>query len=202
MKITLIVAFIIIIVMIAFFFIMPRGANIKDFEYLRTPQIIEKTNQKMIVAETVGDPSQNAVKAIKLLFSSYYKIKDVPKSLKIPAIRARWPFDVQEDKAKWIGYFALPVPESVKNLPKVKNPDSLKIYLQNWEYGTVAEILHVGSYETETKTIETLKEFIKNQGYQIIGLHEEEYLKGPEMFSKGNPDKYLTIIRYRIKLIK
>ncbi len=41
--------------------------------------------------------------------------------------------------------------------------------------------------------------FIKAQGYEVIGVHEEEYLKGPTMFSKGDPKKYVTIIRYRVK---
>ncbi len=31
------------------------------------------------------------------------------------------------------------------------------------------------------------------------GEHEEEYLKGPGMFGTGGPEKYLTIIRYRLK---
>jgi hypothetical protein len=33
----------------------------------------------------------------------------------------------------------------------------------------------------------------------IVGEHEEEYVRGPGMFSRGDPEKYLTIIRYRVK---
>ena len=36
----------------------------------------------------------------------------------------------------------------------------------------------------------------------LQGEHEEEYIKGPGMLSKGNPQKYLTIIRYRVKQAK
>ena len=36
----------------------------------------------------------------------------------------------------------------------------------------------------------------------MVGEHEEEYLRGPGMFSKGDPEKYLTIIRYRVKKAK
>ena len=74
--------------------------------------------------------------------------------------------------------------------------------LTTWEYGDVAEMLHVGPYDREEPTIAKLKQFIKECGYEIVGEHEEEYLKGPGMFSKGNPDKYLTIIRYRVKKTK
>ncbi len=67
-----------------------------------------------------------------------------------------------------------------------------------WRYGTVAEILHVGSYATETPTIERLHQFIADQGYEIAGPHEEEYLKGPGMWGVKEKD-YLTIIRYQVR---
>ncbi|MBN2445076.1 MAG: hypothetical protein JXJ04_27215, partial [Spirochaetales bacterium] len=54
-----------------------------------------------------------------------------------------------------------------------------------------------GPYEAEVPTIEKLEAFIKEQGYSIIGDHEEEYLKGPGM-GFVNPRDYYTIIRYRI----
>ncbi len=45
--------------------------------------------------------------------------------------------------------------------------------------------------------VKQLLDFVDEEGYNIIGAHEEEYLKGPTMFSKGNPEEYVTIIRYR-----
>jgi hypothetical protein len=63
----------------------------------------------------------------------------------------------------------------------------------------VAEIFHIGPYSEEPHTIAKLYQFIKDNGYKLVGAHEEEYLKGPGMFSKGNSAKYQTIIRYRIK---
>ncbi|MDP2984459.1 MAG: GyrI-like domain-containing protein [Candidatus Latescibacter sp.] len=63
----------------------------------------------------------------------------------------------------------------------------------------MAEILHIGPYDREEPAITRLTAFIKDKGYSIVGDHEEEYLKGPGMFSKGNPEKYYTIIRYRVE---
>ena len=48
-------------------------------------------------------------------------------------------------------------------------------------------------------TVEKLKSFVATNGYEIAGDHEEEYLKGPGMFSKGNPDEYYTILRYQVR---
>ena len=93
----------------------------------------------------------------------------------------------------------MPVPESVTELPEIEPEAGLKVTLTTWEYGEVAEILHVGPYIEEEPTIEKLKGFIKDEGYQIIGEHEEEYIKGPTMMGKGNPEEYVTIIRYRVQ---
>ncbi|NUM64306.1 GyrI-like domain-containing protein [candidate division KSB1 bacterium] len=71
--------------------------------------------------------------------------------------------------------------------------------MTTWEYGEVAEILHMGPYDKEQPTVARLMEFIKTQGYEVAGEHEEEYLKGPTMFSRGDPEKYATIIRYRVR---
>jgi hypothetical protein len=57
----------------------------------------------------------------------------------------------------------------------------------------------VGGYDKEKPTIERLKAFIEQSGYEIAGLHEEEYLRGPGMIFRGNPDTYLTIIRYPVR---
>jgi hypothetical protein len=97
----------------------------------------------------------------------------------------------------------MPVPDSVTSLPSQDTGESgLRVTLTTWEYGDVAEILHVGPYDREERTIARLTGFIKECGYEPVGDHEEEYLKGPGMFSQGNPDKYLTIIRYRVKKTK
>jgi effector-binding domain-containing protein len=63
----------------------------------------------------------------------------------------------------------------------------------------VAEILHIGSYDKEKPTVDRLTKFISDNGYRIIGDHEEEYVKGPGMLFKGNSENYRTIIRYRIE---
>jgi len=98
-----------------------------------------------------------------------------------------------------MGIYALPLSVSVSTLPVLGNNADPEVTIEHWEYGEVAEILHVGSYSAETPTIENLYTFIKEKGYRIAGPHEEEYLRGPGMFSAGNPEKYQTIIRYRVE---
>ncbi|NNM05918.1 MAG: hypothetical protein HKO65_12580 [Gemmatimonadetes bacterium] len=92
----------------------------------------------------------------------------------------------------------MPVPETVNSLPENAKDGALEVELTTWEYGEVAQILHVGRWDAEVSTVDSLHGFLRSQGYQISGQHEEEYLKGPGFLFAGNPDEYLTLIRYPV----
>lgn len=177
--------------------LFPPGPDMSQYESLKQPRITKMADEKMLVVTAKGDPNEVANKAFSLLFKTYFKIPGVPKSMHV-APRARWAGDMNV-KSSWTGYYAMPVPAGTSSLPEVQSEPGLKVELTTWEYGDVAEILHVGPYTEETPTIERLHQFIKQQGYEIIGFHEEEYVKGPSMFLRGDPAKYATIIRYRVK---
>ena len=40
--------------------------------------------------------------------------------------------------------------------------------------------------------------FAAADSYQITGIHEEEYIRGPGMLLKGDPESYITMIRYGV----
>ncbi|PKH44525.1 hypothetical protein KKB3_01699 [Dehalococcoides mccartyi] len=85
----------------------------------------------------------------------------------------------------------IPVPENITSLPR-KEPGT-EVKLETWEYGTVAQILHLGSYDQEMESVERLHKFIAANGYEISGPHEEEYQ------SKPDAKVLKTLIRYQIK---
>ena len=194
----LIAALFIIIIGITVYFFM-KGPDVSRYEYLQEPQISEKPDQPVLVIEAKGDPNVIGSKVFSLLFKTFYSLNDNQKSFSV-APRARWPIAfTMPPKQQWLGRYALPVSPTAKFPDKFKVDDpSLKVSLVTWRYGTVAEILHIGTYSSEPPTIERLKTFIKTQGYRIIGEHEEEYIKGPSMFGPGDPNKYYTIIRYQV----
>lgn len=198
MKIARILIVIVVAAVVSGFF-TAQGSNLSQFEHLKEPKISTKKNQKMLVVEAKGDPNIIGGKAFGLLFQLYYTMKETPKGPMQAAPRARWPVSVDTPKSEWTGLYALPVPESITELPQYEAQEGLKATLTTWEYGEVAEILHVGPYDKEKPTIKRLMDFVKEQGYEVVGDHEEEYIKGPTMYGKGDPEKYLTIIRYRVK---
>ena len=140
---------------------------------------------------------------------SYFRLKDAPKGPGMKAPRARYvmPAGVSRDSAEafksfqagsWSGAAAIPVPAGVIVPPQPADPSGLKAEAATWRYGEVAEILHLGPYETEVPTVTRLVEFVGRQGYEIAGDHEEEYLKGPGM-PFVSPKDYWTIIRYQVR---
>jgi len=156
---------------------------------LKVPRLTTKPDQKMLVVEAKGDPNMAGQAAFGLLFKTFFSLPGV----QMTAPRARWSGDFSAAKDSWTGFYALPLPASVTALPA--GLQGVKIDI--WKYGEVAEILHLGPYATETATIEMLHQFIKDSGYVVAGLHEEEYLVGPGMGAE--PAAFRTIIRYQIK---
>ena len=185
-----------VIVLIAVTLYYMRGPDLTKYEYLKEPQISQKADQKMLQVEATGDPNTVAARAFAILFKTYYQNVKA-KGMVAPLARWTKPFDIP--KEQWVGQYGLPAPETLVKLENVPQQPGYQVSLTVWQYGEVAEILHTGPYSTEDATMEKLKSFIAAKGYQFSGPHEEEYLRGPGMFGRGDPKKYYIIIRYQVE---
>jgi hypothetical protein len=163
--------------------------DFSKYEALKEPQIRQMPAQRMLVVEAKGDPNVVGQNAFGLLFKTFFSLPGA----RMAAPRARWLNSVNSPKNVWRGLYGLPLPDSVKSLPQ----GITDARIETWEYGEVAEILHIGPYSEETPAIKKLIQFIDEKGCQIAGAHEEEYLKGPGM--AASPAEYWTIIRYQVK---
>ncbi len=160
------------------------------------PQILEMPAQKMAVVTGKGAPDKVFPELMPALYGSAYTLRfDLKKkglpTFKVSGLRARYPDAHLVPMEEWTHIIGLPVPEDTTSLPQ-KVAD-VEVKLETWDYGTVAQILHLGAYDQEGPTIERLHKFIEDSGYEIGGLHEEEYLTRPD----AKVPK--TIIRYPIK---
>lgn len=182
-----------ILAVTAAFVLFACGPDVKKYEVLKDPKISVKPDQKMLVLEVSGDPNLQT-KEVGKLFQVYFKLKFEGKKMVAP--RARWPKPFDTPRNEWVGLWAMPIGEEVKELP-AGSPANMRI--ETWTYGETAEILHIGPYSTELPTVERLHQFIKDSGYVMDQPHEEEYIIGPGMFGAGNSKKYYTIIRYAVK---
>jgi effector-binding domain-containing protein len=198
-KILLSVAVVVVLLLAVTAFFMMQGPDLSAYEKFREPVVLDMPAQKMVVVEANGTPEVAAANGLAVLFKTYFKLPDVPKGSAMPAPRARWPKPLETPPEQWLGIFAMPVPESVTALPTIEPTAGLSPKLATWDYGDVAQILYVGPYDKEAPTVERLRAFIKAEGYEVVGAHEEEYLRGPGMFGKGDPEKYYTLIRYPVR---
>jgi hypothetical protein len=160
------------------------------------PRLIKKPKQRMAVITSVGDPNTSQEGAVSALYRAVYQHKFSLKragkaDFKVGSLVARWPDAHLVPKSKWTGVWALPVPSGTRKL--LAEPSNHEVVLETWDYGAkVAEILHLGSYAEEGPSVEKLHTFIETNGYQIAGVHEEEYLTRPDA------KVVRTIIRYPV----
>jgi len=79
---------------------------------------------------------------------------------------------------------------------KKKNDLIQEILFEKISEGKCVQIMHIGPYSTEPETINTLMEFMAENGLSVNGLHHEIYLSDPR---KTEPSKMKTLIRYPVK---
>jgi effector-binding domain-containing protein len=172
----------------------PPRVDLSPYMHLREPAISALPAQRVIQVTAKGAPSEVSGEAIGRLFRTYFSLDEATNPP--PAPRARWPVSASTPQSQWVGRFAMPIPDSVSALPAGVDA---AVELATWEYGEVAEILHIGAYDAEQPSVATLTAHVEQEGYVIAGEHEEEYLKGPGWLFAGNPDEYATIIRYPVR---
>ncbi|MFC1941416.1 GyrI-like domain-containing protein [Chloroflexota bacterium] len=162
----------------------------------KEPQILEMPSQKMAVVRGKGASGKVFPELMPALYGSVYTLKfDLKKkglaTFKVSGLRARYPDAHLVPKDEWAHIIGLPVPEDTTSLPQ--KVAGIEVKLETWNYGTVAQILHLGPYDQEGPTVECLHQFVEDNGYQIAGSHEEEYLTSPDA------KVMKTIIRYPVR---
>jgi len=190
------------------------------------PVIVEVPTMNFIAIEGTGSPQNEAYqKAVQALYSLSYTIKMSYKSdIKIdgyfdyvvPPLEGLWSIsDSQEtgstvdlSNAKWKSMIMQPqfVNEKVfewamtevrRKKPEVDINDA---QLFTFNEGLCVQILHVGPYKDEDRSIIKLYTFMEENGYLLdineTRQHHEIYISDP---SKAAPDKLKTILRLPVK---
>ncbi len=168
----------------------PRKSSKKE------PQILEMPSQKMALVSAKGAPDKVFSEFMPALYGTVYTLKfDLKKkglpAFKVSGLRARYPDAHLVPKDEWTHIIGLPIPEDTTSL--FQKIPGIEVKIETWEYGTVAQILHLGPYNEEGPTVERLHRFIEESGYEIAGTHEEEYLTSPDA------KVIKTIIRYQVR---
>jgi hypothetical protein len=83
------------------------------------------------------------------------------------------------------------------------SPALSNLQLTHFEEGLCTQTMHIGSYATEPATVERMRAFAQENGYQdVVGLggkHHEIYLGDPR---KADPAKLKTVLRHPLEKVK
>lgn len=78
---------------------------------------------------------------------------------------------------------------------KGKSPRVSEVKLETIREGLCVQMLHVGPYEQENRTIAVMEDFAAQQGMGFHGLHHEIYLSDPR---RVPPERLKTILRHPV----
>jgi hypothetical protein len=181
------------------------------------PEIVNIPAFKFLSLTGKGDPSgKDFVLACGALYSIYYTIKFSLKKKKVGPEYTMAPMDGLwwmpgggwdiKARDKWLYQVMIMQPphitaamvaEAVKIL-KVKKPNPYlsKVKLITFKVGKSAQILHIGPYSTEAKTLAIIDAFVKKSGLKYRGKHHEIYFGDPR---RTAPSKLKTILRHPVQ---
>jgi len=157
---------------------------------LAEPHTIELANQLLATVMTTGDPDKVGPQAVKALSASVNQLRASTR-FDLEPLRARWPHESSERREELSAMWGLPVPAGTEQMPQIDTDYLVRV--EEWEYGLMAEVLHEGSYAEERRTLDKLMRFAEQEGLEVLGPHEEEYLTPPDAPVPR------TLVRYRVR---
>jgi len=198
----------------------------KELKYLyrpssKKPVIVEVPAFNFLMIDGQGDPntSKEFQEAIETLFPFSYNLKFAVKKrtgvdYSVMPLEGRWwgtPKEqtqfTAEDKAKWKWTLMMMQPEFVTQelvdeffeiLVKKKLPALSKVHYETFDESWVIQMMHIGPFDDEWKTMEIMDSFVEEQGYEKVGEHHEIYLSD---FRRTALEKLKTVLRHQIKKI-
>lgn len=84
-------------------------------------------------------------------------------------------------------------------VPTAETPMGNGVEVMNMPRVKAVCITHIGSYETLSNAYAAIDEYAEKNGLQLAPPFREVYIKGPGIFLKGNPYKYITEIIFPIE---
>ena len=191
------------------------------------PSLIKVPEMIFAAVEGKGDPNEingEYKNALEVIYSIQYTIKMSKKGTSVangyfdyvvpPLEGLWWTMEKRVDlknksKFNWISLIRLPeyVTKDVfkwacEEASKKKKINTEKAYLLKFNEGLCVQCMHIGSYDSEPKTLAFIDEFInKNNLINDINdkrKHHEIYLSDPR---KAEPSKMKTVLRIPVKKI-
>ena len=188
-----------------------------DYIAAKTPKYLQVANANYLTIDGVGGPGEdNFNDAVAALYAIAYTVKMTRKKNNlgdyvICKLEARyWSINNQclseQDKSLWHWQLMIRTPSQVeiKDLEqaakaltsKGKTLRVNKVKLIEHEFSHCIQMLHVGSYENENRTIEQMLAFASDNQLSATGEHCEIYISDPRRIPE---ERLKTILRMPVK---
>lgn len=184
-------------------------------EYItpKTPELVETRASKYLTITGRGEPGgEEFTRRLGALYNAVFTTKMAQKfsgnDYKVCKLEGLWWGDkagrsfLLEPRNKWNWKLLIRTPdfitgehlsESVSNLRKKgKSVEVNDVKLETIHERLCVQVLHVGSYADEGKTIAMMKAFTQEKGLSFHGLHHEIYLSDPRRVAA---ERLKTILR-------
>jgi len=188
-----------------------------DYIAPKKPQICYVANAHYLAIDGVGGPAEdNFNDAVAALYAIAYTVKMTRKKHNlgdyvICKLEARyWSINEEclskQDKSKWHWQLMIRTPSQVEIsdikqaamalTTKGKTNSVNKVKLIEYEFSHCIQMLHVGSYEEENRTIEQMQAFATAHQLTATGEHCEIYISDPRRIP---PERLKTILRMPVQ---
>ncbi|MCC7176664.1 MAG: GyrI-like domain-containing protein [Bryobacterales bacterium] len=180
----------------------------------RRPSLVDVPKRKYLMLDGQGDPDTNPdfQRAIEALYSVAYTLKFTlkmgPEQIDYPvmALDCLWWSDTgalsETSRTGWKWTLMIAQPDVITAAmvraakKKAKEKKGLacvdNLRLESWREGKAVQMMHIGPYSEEERTIGKMQEFAAAQGYQLTGKHHEIYFSDPR---RTKPEKLKTLLR-------
>ncbi|MEW9095977.1 MAG: GyrI-like domain-containing protein [Clostridiaceae bacterium] len=105
--------------------------------------------------------------------------------------------------APFFNYYAIDPKTKIGELelcvPTAETPTVNGVEVKEFPRIKVVYVTHIGSYETMHNAYVAIDEYAEEHNLTLQPPFREVFIKGPGMFLKGNPNKYITEILFPIK---
>ena len=190
------------------------------------PSLVEVPPMRFLAVEGTGDPNeeggayQHALEllygiayTLKMSYKAGYEIEGYYQYVVPPLEGFWWQPDVEgvdyADKSSFNWVSVIRVPEfiteadfawAVETATAKKKLDFSPVKLIEIDEGLCVQCMHVGPYDDEPATVETMHGFAASQGYvpdfSDVRRHHEIYLSDPR---KVDPAKMKTVVRHPVR---
>jgi hypothetical protein len=189
----------------------------EEYATSKTPVLLTVTPARYMAIEGRGAPGGESFQAaVAALYNVAFTVKMARKKggrdYTVSKLEGLWwnsakgGHFVDTPASKWRWQLLIRVPDWIQSqelrlaaeglIKKGKPRDVLNVELASLNEGRCVQVLHVGPYDQERRTIDELQTFARLQGLAFHGRHHEIYLSDPRRVVPAN---LRTILRQPVK---